>query len=505
MVARTPGIRLIDLLAQAEGVRSDDIYTLIAAERIVVDLRAAPLAEPEQVHVFRDAETAQAYVTLARTAPWSRECSLPPVLSEPGAPLWWDGRRWTLRTPGQTTTTLQADDGTLVDLAAGERASIAARGALTGDRAPVGLSADARELLAQASPDDFREANRRYAIIAPHLGLHPQTPAAVACPIPPRTRRCWVAKWRAAEQIHHCGYVGLLPHVQRSGNRHRKLPEETLRLLEAFIAQDYETLKQKHKVEVYGALVRACAQHGVTAPSYPTFVRAVRRRPRQEQVEKRQGSRAAYQEGAFFWELAMTTPRHGDRPFEIGHLDHTQLDIELVCSRTGRPLGRPWATFLTDAFSRRLLAVALLFDPPSYRSCMLVLRECVRRHQRLPQTVVVDGGAEFAGVLVHPRDERSSLTQPRECKQGHRRKGGIVGARARIIGPTHGDGGVIAIGETDDQIRVCTLAQTHDGDALTAQRMMGMDDRDGFRKSLGRWGSVLWGYPRCTTGQCKPW
>jgi hypothetical protein len=29
---------------------------------------------------------------------------------------------------------------------------------------------------------------------------------------------------------------------------------------------------------------------------------------------------------------------------------------------------------------------------------MLVLRACVRRHQRLPQTVVVDGGAEFAGV-----------------------------------------------------------------------------------------------------------
>src|SRR5207247_1926116 len=74
------------------------------------------------------------------------------------------------------------------------------------------------------------------------------------------------------------------------------------------------------------------------------------------------------------------------------------LDVELVCSRTGRPLGRPWATFLTDAFSRRLLAFALGFDPPSYRACMLVLRGCVRRHQRLPQTVVVDGGAEFESV-----------------------------------------------------------------------------------------------------------
>ena len=74
-----------------------------------------------------------------------------------------------------------------------------------------------------------------------------------------------------------------------------------------------------------------------------------------------------------------------------------------------------------------------------------------------------------------PCDERSSLTQPREGKQRHRRKGGIVGARARVVGPTHGDGGVIAIGETDDQIRVCSLAQTHDGDALAARE----DDGDG--------------------------
>jgi hypothetical protein len=51
-----------------------------------------------------------------------------------------------------------------------------------------------------------------------------------------------------------------------------------------------------------------------------------------------------------------------------------------------------------DAFSRRLLAFFLTFDPPSYRSCMMVLRECVRRHGRLPQILVVDGGKEFEGV-----------------------------------------------------------------------------------------------------------
>ncbi|MGH9875874.1 MAG: hypothetical protein ACRD9S_25765 [Pyrinomonadaceae bacterium] len=37
----------------------------------------------------------------------------------------------------------------------------------------------------------------------------------------------------------------------------------------------------------------------------------------------------------------------------------------------------------------------LLYDPPSYRTNMMILRECVRRHHRFPQTIVVDGGKDF--------------------------------------------------------------------------------------------------------------
>ncbi|MDF0556349.1 transposase family protein, partial [Kamptonema sp. UHCC 0994] len=180
--------------------------------------------------------------------------------------------------------------------------------------------------------------------------------------------------------------------------RKRKLPEDTLAIMDKFIAEDYETLKQKRMWEVYAALVHACEQSGAIAPSYKAFTKEVKRRDGYEQTKKRQGRRAAYQRESFYWELNKTTPRHGDRSFEIGHIDHTQLDVELVCSRTGRPLGRPWATFLIDAFSRRLLAVYLTFDSPSYRSCLMALRICVKRHGRLPQTIVVDNGSEFHSV-----------------------------------------------------------------------------------------------------------
>jgi putative transposase len=68
-------------------------------------------------------------------------------------------------------------------------------------------------------------------------------------------------------------------------------------------------------------------------------------------VEK--GTKVAYNSSTWHWELTYTTPRHGDRPFAIVHIDHTQLDIELRSS-TGRLLGRPWLTLLIDAYSRRI-------------------------------------------------------------------------------------------------------------------------------------------------------
>jgi putative transposase len=186
-------------------------------------------------------------------------------------------------------------------------------------------------------------------------------------------------------------------------------------LMTELIERDYETLKQKTKHATWLALCLECENKGILAPSFKTFSLAVRQRAGYMQTLKRQGHRAAYALEPFYWELVLETPRHGERPFEIGHIDHTELDIELVSSDTGRSLGRPWFTLVVDAFSRRILAFYLTFDPPSYRSCMMVLRECVHRHGRLPQIVVVDGGQEFKSTYFETllaRYECTKKTRP---------------------------------------------------------------------------------------------
>ncbi len=408
LVAEHPGIMLQDLLAKG-NFPNDAVFAMIAQGQVYVDLRAAPLAELQRVKVFRDQETARGYSMVASSAGKSNSC----VTIALGVSVVWDGRSWTVVNLGATQIALLAADGTMIELPQTTFEDLIKAGRLANPAEAKTLETHpaVQELLSSASPSDFAEANRRYAIIAARLAGCCSDDKSISS----RTLRRWVGRWKEADARCGCGYVGLLPQYQDRGNRKQKLPDATLEAMSAFIINDYETLKQKTKVAVYGALVRKCEEQGISAPSYRTFARAIQKRPHTEQVRKRQGKRAAYQHETFYQELTLTTPRHGDRPFEIGHIDHTLLDIELVCSHTGRNLGRPWGTFLSDAFSRRLLAVTVSFDPPSYRACMMALRECVQRHGRLPQIVVVDGGREFESIYFETllaRYECSKKTRP---------------------------------------------------------------------------------------------
>jgi hypothetical protein len=401
LVKNEPGMRLATLLGHIQLATSDDLYTLLAQEALYIDVFASPLAEPQRVAVWSDENTARAWS--AALTPSSHPHT---ILVEPGAPVVWDGRRCTILYQGQTTLTLLTESQQPVELSHSHFQALVTAGKLMGLRAPPAegnLSQQVRKRIMQADKAALTEANRRYSIILPVLsGQH-----LVNCPIPARTVRDWVAKYRKAAQTLGCGYVGLLPKVQDRGNRQPRLTEQVLTLLDHFIDKEYENHKQKNKREVYGEFVTFCKEKGLaTAPSYKTFVSAVNRRPRYGQVTKRKGPRAAYPHEPMYWELSSLVPRHGDRPFEVVHIDHSLLDVELVDSQTRQHFGRPWATFLTDAFSRRVLAVYMTFDEPSYRSCMMIVRECVHRYHRFPELVVVDWGPEFESIYFETRSLR---------------------------------------------------------------------------------------------------
>jgi len=416
LVKQEPGIALSTLLDHIQVATSDDIYTLLAQDTLYIDLYAAPLAESERVYLFIDETMARAWLVALAQHSFTDMSHPHTILVEPGAPVVWDGRRCTIMYQGQTTTTLLTDDQQPVELPNPYFQALIATGKLTGQSAPSAqgsLSQQVRERMMQADKAALTEAYRRYTIIEP--ALHGERLSD--CSIPARTVRDWVAKYREAEQTLGCGYVGLLPKVQERGNRKPRLDEKAIEFLNTFIEKEYENHKQKNKREVYGEFENYCKNKGlISVPSYKTFAVAVNRRPRYEQVKKRKGARAAYPREPMYWELSYDLPRHGDRPFEIVHIDHTLLDVELVDSQTRHHFGKPWATFLTDAFSRRLLAVYLTFDEPSYRSCMMILRECVHRYHRFPELVVVDWGPEFESIYFE------TLLARYECSKASRPK-----------------------------------------------------------------------------------
>lgn len=414
VLAKEPGVTLAELFHRTETQVTRDVwYQLIAANEVYVDLHAAALSEPERVHVFLDQAASTAYQQVVQSTACTPWAVRPQIHLRAGASFRWDGQCWTIVNLGEAMIGLLDANQSFTELPRTAFEKLLAEGRLTNltDQPTPVFHAAAKELLAAASHAALATANQRAGWVRAYLKGE-LTPNALS--VTARTLYRWVNRYRTAQETLGSGYLGLLPQPKR-GNAQDKLPTATKALLDEFIRKDYETLKQKNIFAVYAAFQRACEEQGISPASYKTFCTAVRQRPQEAQTRQRQGPRAAYQKQAFYWELTQTTPRHGQRPFEIVHIDHTELDVELICSLTGRNLGRPWATFLTDAFSRRFLAVYLTFDPPSYRACMMVLRECVRRWSRLPQIVVVDGGLEFAGVYFETllaRYECTKKTRP---------------------------------------------------------------------------------------------
>ncbi len=413
LVWETPGITVDDLLCQMGEKHSDSIYRLIVIGDIYCDLSMTPLAEPRRVTVYKNEEMAQAYALMRQVVRLPSAVTPQNVNVVIGATLIWDNQPWVIVNLGESKTWLRATEGALIELSNIAFENLVRQGEIVNasEELETELSEAAAEILHRASPQDLQVANQRYHIIAPVLNGGKKPTEAT----PERTWRRWLQQYRRAEQSWGCGYIGLIPLRARRGNRQTKLPTESFELMLQFIEEEYETIKKKSKRAVYGQLIVACQKEKIKTPSYPAFCQRVNWRDQYEQTKRRQGKRAAYWLEPIYLELSLTTPRHGDRPFEIVHIDHTQLDLELICASTGRILGRPWVTFLMDAFSRRLLAFYLTYDPPSYRSCMMVLRECIQRYGRFPQSIVVDGGSDFESVYFETllaRYECTKKTRP---------------------------------------------------------------------------------------------
>jgi putative transposase len=105
-----------------------------------------------------------------------------------------------------------------------------------------------------------------------------------------------------------------------------------------------------------------------------------------------------------------------DRILERVELDHTPLDILVICQITKMILGRPWLTLAIDRFSRMILGFYISFHAPSGTSVLYCLRMMIMPKEQLlerypdvvgpwpgrgiPDTAVTDNGMDLHADAV---------------------------------------------------------------------------------------------------------
>jgi putative transposase len=373
---------------------ADAVYAMIARGELFVDLAKQPLTEFDRVIVCVDQAAAHSAEVLAAADPLH---GLYPtrVELEPGAKVNWGGRTYEVVNVTAETAFLVGKDNRWTRLPLPLFRTLVDEGQLTQEADPIAAAADAEadERWMTASEEARAEAVRREKLLALLKEGVRSANGLVS-----RTADRWNAAYMDAKaRFNGRGIIGLLP-KERSGNRNRRIEEEVAADLDAAIEELYKTKGRRPKMRTayrtYRARQRRLKRHAV---AYETFRLHVGWHSLEDLVREREGAKAAYAHERRFWRLEWQTPMHGQFPLQFVHLDHTELDIDLVDSE-GVELGRPWLTLALDAFSRRVLAFHLSFDPPSYISLMMVMREIVWQYGRLPVNVIVDGGKEFAST-----------------------------------------------------------------------------------------------------------
>lgn len=363
---------------------SEDIYKAIADGQLVVDLQQEDLSETDRVWVYRDEASLQFHNRVEGAAS-GRKAESRVASIEVGATLTYEGRPYTIALVGESKAILTGTGSATCEVAISVLEGLHARGQLD-LRAVMSEGVSVGEALKSVSPLALKTAMTRRE----WLDLAKVDRNAV--PVSDRTLARYRKAMREAGDSAVGQHLALATKYDRCGDRKRKIPQALIDLIDQVAREAFNTPRCISKKAAYHYLLQACHQADLKPCSYKTFTKELENR---KSVRARMGKRWAYQTDPIAWHLHHQEAIHGVRPFQLVHIDHTELDLLLCLPGRKESLGRAWLTLAADAESRAILGFYLSFESPSYRSCMMLLRDIVRRHGRMPEMLVLDNGKEF--------------------------------------------------------------------------------------------------------------
>lgn len=220
----------------------------------------------------------------------------------------------------------------------------------------------------------------------------------------------WLKKIADGSKIGLSDFQSLLSNYSKCGNRRQRLYVDVEMFLDTYLRKVHPG---KRGISIYRSYIEYRVDAKVAHPFYkpvtrPTFVNRLSKLPPELVAHSRGGVRAAN---------AVAAPTDPEKrsvkaqcAWQVATVDHYNADIELIFFANQHEVFvvRPWITALVDIFSSEVLAVTVSLKPPSRTACAKVVRECVRRHGKLPREIIVDRGSDFrsvffAALLAHYR------------------------------------------------------------------------------------------------------
>ncbi len=237
----------------------------------------------------------------------------------------------------------------------------------------------------------------------------------------------WWLKYRQSDY----NIVSLVPKTRKRGNRSIKVPE----VVSNFIDQSVSYVVSSKKINIYSAFRRVRRKvriynlnHGTQYkyPKYESIRKRVKKITPYEKLVARKGERFAKREFRRMGKKILTS-----NVLERVEIDHTVIDLFVVHDVYREAIGRPYLTQLIDCYSKSVIGFYLGFEPPSYVSIALALKNAIQPKDRLlekfplvknewicfgiPDLIVTDNGKDFLSEAFGMACE-SLLINIHQCK-----------------------------------------------------------------------------------------
>jgi putative transposase len=391
MLERLPAIRYCDLVKDLNG-DSDSVNWAIANAQLQIDWDVDEMSQPHLLTVYRDLAALNAF-RFARRAPQQRSASrYEQNKFRVGQVFVFDGVRFTVELVGLTALHAKSERGDYIEKSWQfvEAQYLEGKLILELDESSQFASSPSRLLLASSS--QIRDAINRLRILTKIDSNDELEPTER---FSERSIRRWRRGVSEALAAGMQAIDGVIDKKSSRGFRGTHIDDKLSQFIDQEIVRQLMQMPARTILAIYKDIDLSVVTQNRQMISKPAFYKRVKKLRTIETIRASRGHKVAYQIQPLYWQLEVATPIHSQRAFELVHIDHTLLEMEVISSLTGEVLGRVWITLAFCAYSRRVLGFYLSLHPPSFVSVMMVLSDIFGRFGRRPEWILHDWGAEF--------------------------------------------------------------------------------------------------------------